>query len=256
MNKNLKAKIKSNKVTIGTWITIGHHSIVEILSSAKFDWFAIDMEHSPISYNKAQELIVAADSKNIPVLIRVEKNNEMSIKKAMDCGAAGVIVPMVCNSEDAKKAVNYTKYPLSGKRGVGLARAQNYGIGFEEYHEWLDEHSVIIVQIEHINAVKNLNSIISIDGIDGCIIGPYDLSASMGIPGDFNSKKLNETVKLIEKECLKNKFPIGFHVIKPDSALVFEKIDKGYSFIGFSLDFLFLGEKSRFEMKELSNVKK
>ena len=128
---NLKQRIRSNQLTIGSWITIGHHSIVEIMSNGKFDWLAIDMEHSPISHEKCQELILAIQSKNISPLVRVSSNNSVEIKKAMDSGATGIIVPMIMSEKDVFKAINSIKYPPNGKRGVGLARAQDYGFGFQ-----------------------------------------------------------------------------------------------------------------------------
>ncbi len=248
---NLKEKLNSNQTTIGSWITIGHHSIVEIMAFGKFDWLAIDMEHSPISSEKCQELIMAIQSKNISPIVRVSKNSSVEIKKAMDSGAHGVIVPMISSEKDALKAVSYTQYPPYGKRGAGLARAQDYGQGFEDYCTWLSSSSVVIAQIESIEAVNNIEKIITTEGIDGIIIGPYDLSASLGYPGDLNNKLLLEAIKSVEIACKKNSFPLGCHIIKPNNKKLDEKINIGYNFIGFSLDFLFLGEKIIEEMKKI-----
>ena len=109
----------------------------------------------------------------------------------------------------------------------------------------------MIAQIEHKDAVKNIENIINVDGIDGLIIGPYDLSASLGIPGELNSPLLAKSIKTVETVCKKAGFPLGYHVIKPNHKEVQYKIDLGYTFIGFSLDFFFLGEKAREEMEEL-----
>jgi 2-dehydro-3-deoxyglucarate aldolase len=253
---NLKRKLEKNELTIGSWITLGHNSVVEIMASAGFDWLVIDMEHSAITLGKAQELILATQSKNMAALIRVGANDELLIKRVMDAGADGVIVPMICSKSDAEKAVNAVKYPPHGSRGVGLARAQNYGIGFEEYKDWLKENSIVIAQIEHKDAVENIKEIIGVNGIDGIIIGPYDLSASLGIAGELDNSLLSESVKLVESACKEVSFPMGYHIIKPDHREVLEKIKSGYSLIGFSLDFYFLGDKSRSEMKELKDVNK
>jgi len=250
---NLKQKLKLNEVTIGSWITIGHHSIIEIMASAGFDWLTIDMEHSAITLDQVQELILAIHSKNISALIRVGSNDAVLIKRVMDAGGDGIIVPMVCSKSDAKKAVEAVKYPPKGARGVGLARAQNYGIGFDEYKDWLNNNSVVIAQIEHIDAVDNIKEIISVDGIDGIIIGPYDLSASLGIPGELESPLLLNSIEKIEKACQHSNFPLGYHVIKPNHQEIQSKIKVGYTFIGFSLDFFFLGDKARSEMEALKN---
>jgi len=250
---SLKKKLNRNRLTIGSWVTIGHTSIIEIMATAGFDWLTIDMEHSAITLDKAQGLILAIQSKGMAALVRVGKNDELIIKQVMDAGADGVIVPMVCSKDDAKRAVASVKYPPFGKRGVGLARAQNYGIGFDEYKEWLNNDSIVIAQIEHKDAVENIEDIISVDGIDGTIIGPYDLSASLGIPGELNNTLLTEAINRVEKVCINANFPLGYHVIKPSHEEVQEKVDLGYTFIGFSLDFFFIGEKVREEMEKLKN---
>jgi len=245
---SIKNKIVSNEITIGSWITIGHHSIVEIMATAGFDWLTIDMEHSAITLDKAQELIAVIQSKNMGAFVRIGENNDLLIKRVMDAGADGVIVPMVNNKYDALKAVNAVKYPPKGSRGVGLARAQNYGIGFDDYNDWQSKNSVVIAQIEHVQAVENIKEIISVDGIDGVIIGPYDLSASLKIPGELENEELVNAVNHVKSVCKQHNHPLGYHIIKPDYKEVKSKIEDGYSFIGFSLDFFFLGEKARNEM--------
>jgi len=245
---NIKKKITANELTVGSWITIGHNSIVEIMATAGFDWLAIDMEHSAITLDNAQELITVIQSKNIGSFVRVGENSSLIIKRVMDAGADGVIVPMVNSKEDALQAVNAVKYPPEGNRGVGLARAQNYGIGFDEYKEWQSKNSVVIAQIEHIQAVEKIDEIISVEGIDGVIIGPYDLSASLKIPGELENEELTGAINHVKSVCKVHNHPFGFHVIKPDYKEVKIKIDDGYSIIGFSLDFFFLGEKARNEM--------
>src|SRR3989338_2009418 len=153
---NLKEKLKNKNLTIGSWITIGHPSIAEIMVKAGFDWLAVDMEHSAITLEQAQTLIQVIELGGCVPLVRVEENNPTLIKRVMDTGAYGIIVPMVNNKSDAVKAVEAVRYPPLGKRGVGLARAQGYGISFEKYKKWLNTESVVIVQIEHIDAVRNL----------------------------------------------------------------------------------------------------
>lgn len=248
---SLKEKLLHNQLTFGSWITIGHQSVAEIMCTAGFDWLVIDMEHSAIELAVTQNLIGHIQRKGITALVRVGKNEEVIIKRVMDTGANGVIVPMINSKQDAELAVSYVKYPPQGKRGVGLARAQEYGIGFEKYKEWLNKESVIVAQIEHIQAVNNIDEIISVNGIDGVIIGPYDLSGSMGFPGEYEKAEVKTALKKVEDACLKKKKPLGFHVIQPDHAKAIEKIRAGYTFIGFSLDFFFLGNKVREEMEKL-----
>src|SRR4051794_33113773 len=170
-NTILKQKLQNREVTIGSWITIGHQAIIDVLAEAGFDWLTVDLEHTAIDYNELQILIAFIQSHNIAALVRVSKNEEVVIKRALDSGADGIIVPMICSGDDAKKAVEFAKYPPVGKRGVGLSRAQRYSFGFEEYKKWHTENLVIIAQVEHIDGVNNVQSIIDTEGIDGTFIG-------------------------------------------------------------------------------------
>lgn len=247
----LKSKLSQNDLTIGTWLTIPHPSVVEILSTAGFEWITIDMEHAAIDVQTMQNLIAHIQGNGMEALVRVSKNEEVIIKKAMDAGANGVIVPMIKNKEDAQKAVSLVKYPSEGIRGVGLSRAQHYGIGFESYQEWLKNESVVILQIEHIGAVDQLEEILDVEGVDGLIVGPYDLSASMGKPGKFNEADVIEAIDKVKRIAVKKNVPFGFHVISSNHEELIEKVKQQCTLLAFSLDFFFLGDKARSEMEAL-----
>lgn len=250
---NLKKKLDLLEFTLGSWLTIPHQAVVEILGTAGFEWLVIDMEHAPISIETAVNLIGHIQANGMQALVRVSKNEEVIIKQVLDAGADGIIVPMIKNGKEAKQAVDYAKYPPTGKRGVGLNRAQHYGIAFDSYKKWNENEAVIIAQIEHIEAVHNLKDILSTEGIDGIIVGPYDLSASMGYPGEYDREDVQEALGEIDEITLKMKKPLGFHVIHSDHSKTVEKIKKGYTFLAFSLDFFFLGDKARDEMKLLKS---
>ncbi|MHA2281168.1 MAG: HpcH/HpaI aldolase family protein [Promethearchaeota archaeon] len=245
--------LKNNKITIGSWITLGHPSIAEIMARCGFDWLTIDMEHSAITLSQAQELIRVIELNDCIPLVRVGKNDPNIIKRVMDAGAYGVIVPQVNTPTDAKNAVDAVKYPPLGTRGVGLARAQGYGFDFESYKEWTNTESVVIVQIEHMKAVDNLREILKIQGVDGFIIGPYDLSGSIGVPGQFDHPKIDEALKKVIEISKELKVTAGYHVVPPKSEMIFDKINEGYKFLAFSLDTLFLGGICR---NGLSNIRK
>ena len=165
------------------------------MSSAGFEWLVIDMEHTTIDLTMAQILISTIQSNNMKALVRVSKNEEVIIKRVLDAGADGIIVPMVKSKDDALELISYAKYPPIGKRGVGLYRAQKYGIGFNEYKQWVNNELIIIAQIEHFKAVENIQEIINVNGIDAVIIGPYDLSGSMGFPGDYHRDDVKRLLK-------------------------------------------------------------
>ncbi len=250
-NTTLKKKLKNKENTVGSWITIPHQSVIDILAEAGFDWLCIDLEHTAIDYNEVQVLIGFIQARGMAALVRVSKNEEVVIKRVLDSGADGIVVPMICNADEAKQAVEYAKYPPVGKRGVGLNRAQRYGFGFEDYRKWVDDNQVIIAQIEHYEGVNNLETIIETPGIDGVFIGPYDLSSSLGIPGQFNNALVQEALQKFEKICTEKNFSMGYHVIDPEFELVREKSKAGYNFIAFSTDFLFMGRKAFAEMNNL-----
>lgn len=250
---NLKEKLKNNELSIGSWLTIPHQSIIEIMSSANFEWLTIDIEHSAIDIETVQNLISHIQANEMEALVRVSKNDEVIIKRVMDAGANGIIVPMVKTASEAEQAVSYVKYPPIGQRGVGLSRAQHYGVSFDSYKEWVQNESVVIVQIEHIEAVNNLPEILDVPGVDGIIVGPYDLSASMGKPGMFDNDDVKEVLSKIDQITLAKNKPLGFHVISSDHEKVLEKINSGYKFLAFSLDFFFLGDKAREEMNFLNS---
>lgn len=251
MANTLKEKLRKREVTIGSWITLGHTSIAEIMAKAGFEWLVVDMEHSVITLDTAQQLIQVIEGYGAVPLVRVGENNPTTIKRVMDAGARGVIVPMVNTKEEAEAAVRAVRYPPLGTRGVGLARAQGYGATFEQYRDWLNRESIVIVQVEHIKAVENLEAILSVPGVDGCIIGPYDLSGSLGMPGNFDHPDVLAAIRKVEQTCKEKKVTLGMHVIQPDHRLVLERISKGYTFISFSLDILFLGNACREQVKAI-----
>ncbi|MFT6699528.1 MAG: 2-dehydro-3-deoxyglucarate aldolase [Porticoccaceae bacterium] len=247
----LKEKLQNKELSIGSWLTIPHQAVIEIMSTAGFEWLTIDMEHSPISIETIMNLIGHIQGNGMQALVRVSKNEEVAIKRVLDAGADGVIVPMIKNKEEAIEAVSFVKYPPLGKRGVGLNRAQKYGTAFDTYQDWVKNNAVVIAQIEHIDAVNNLEDIFSVPGIDGIIVGPYDLSASMGFPGEYDREDVKEALERIDIVAKKLNKPLGFHIVESDHSKILEKINKGYSFLAFSLDFFFLGDKARQEMNLL-----
>lgn len=255
INTTLRKKIKDRELTFGSWITIGHPNVAEILANSGFDWLVIDIEHNPIDISMVQTLITAIQSKGVAAFVRVSKNEEVVIKRVLDAGADGIIVPMICCKQDAEDAVAYAKYPPIGKRGVGLARAQQYGLNFDNYKKWVAENLIVIAQIEHIDGINNLEEIIAVDGIDGTIIGPYDLSGSLGMPGSFQEDKVKNALVKYETVCKNNKYPMGFHVVNTDPNVIQGKVLEGYTFIAYGTDFLFMGDTSRMGLSFLKSDK-
>jgi 2-keto-3-deoxy-L-rhamnonate aldolase RhmA len=247
-----KTKLSGKEISIGSWITLGHPAIGEIMASCGFDWLTIDMEHSAITLAECQNLVQVIELTGCTPLVRVGENDANLIKRVMDAGAHGVIVPQVNSREDALSAVKSVKYPPEGERGVGLARAQGYGTRFDEYRRWNEQESIVIVQIEHIQAVRHLKEILSVQGVDGFIVGPYDLSASLGSPGEFSRPEFLKAMERIHR--LAGEVPgvaPGFHVVRPDPSEFERKVEEGYRFIAYSLDTLILAETCLRDLKAI-----
>ena len=248
---SLKQKLKNNELTIGSWIMMDSQMSVEVMALAGFEWLVIDIEYTAINMETVQMLITTIQANNMKALVRVSKNEEVVIKKVLDMGADGIIVPMINSKEDAEQAVSFAKYPPFGKRGVGLYRASKYGTKFEEYKKWVDEELVIIAQIEHIDAVNNIDEIIQVEGIDGTIIGPYDLSGSIGFPGDFERNDVKDAVQKVLERCKEHNIPSGFHVVDTAPKNLNLKIKQGCTFLAYGIDYFFMRDAAMNGMNTL-----
>ena len=250
----LKHKLLSGEKTIGSWLTMPSLAISELMAKVGFDWLTIDLEHSSLSIEQAGEMIRIIDLAGVSPLVRLTSNDGNQIKRVMDSGAHGIIVPMVKTKGDAEQAVSSVYYPPKGIRGVGLARAQHYGIGFHEYRDWLEENAIIIVQIEHIDAVNNLKDILSVDGVDGYIIGPYDLSASLGVSGEFDHSSMIEAMNEIYRVATSLGKYGGIHIVEPDTDLLKQSVLEGFTFLAYSVDFRMLDVSARIGMKSFKEL--
>lgn len=248
---NLKQKIASKQLVVGTWVTLGHGAIGEIFARAGSDWVTIDLEHSVIDLSAAQELIRAVDLCGSAPLVRLSSIDAVQIKRVMDAGAHGVIAPNVKSRADAEAVVQALHYPPTGTRGVGLARAQKYGAGFKDYVRWLSESAVAMIQIEHIDAIANLELIFTTPGIDGFLIGPYDLSASLGKPGDFANPEFISAMNEIKTIAKKVGMPSGIHVVEPDAEAFNKARQEGFKIIAYSVDMRILDAAIRTMFTEL-----
>jgi len=252
----LKNKLLNKEFTIGSWVTLGSPDVTEIMAKADYDWLVVDLEHSVISIDIAGDLIRIIDLCGVSPLVRLTSNDANQIKRVMDAGVHGIVVPMINSAEEARYAVSATRYRPEGIRGVGLARAQGYGAKFNEYLHWQVDNPVVIVQIEHINAVHNLEEIISVPGVDGFIIGPYDLSCSMGIPGKFEDSKFIETINNIRETGIKLGVSVGIHIVEPDLKLLEKSIIEGYNFVAYSVDIRMLDNNARMAINKVREIKK
>lgn len=247
----LKSKLSQGELTIGSWITLGHPAIAEIMAAAGFDWLVLDMEHSVLELSEVQTLIQVLDGQQCPAIVRLTSNHPDQIKRVMDAGATGVMVPMVKSAADAKAAVQAVYYPPRGQRGVGLARAQGYGARFQQYRGWLEDNAVIVAMIEHVDAVKAIDEILAVDGIDAYIIGPYDLSGSMGRPGELDHPEVQSAIAQVLEAGHRSGKPGGIHVIEPNQDELQRRIAAGFNFLGYGLDIRILDTLCRSHMQNI-----
>jgi 2-dehydro-3-deoxyglucarate aldolase len=245
--ETIKQKLAAKQPSIGTWMTMAHPSIAEILAMAGYDWVVVDTEHSAMDVSQVLPMLIAVEHRGAVPIVRLAGIDPIQAKAVLDSGAAGVIVPMVNTKADAELAVSMVKFPPMGKRGVGLARAQGYGMNFDDYIKRNNQDSLVIVQIEHIDAVNNIEEILSVPGIDGTFIGPYDLSLSLGVAGQLSHPSVQEAKGKVLKAALNKGLAAGLHIVQPATAVdeYQAAIKAGYTFIAVGADNLFLRDGAR-----------
>ena len=236
--KIIREKLKNGKASIGTWQQIPHASISEILGQAGYDWVAVDIEHGSISVDQLPDLFRAIELGDTLPMARIAESKTKDCKQALDAGAGGIIAPMVESAEQLKMVRNACNWPPTGTRGVGFSRANLFGKNFDSYLEEA-QSPLLIAQIEHIKAVNNLPDILQVEGLDAIMIGPYDLSASMGITGEFDSQKFTDLMASIINCCKKYNVSCGVHMVQPDRKLLDSRIDQGHRFIAYGTDAIF-----------------
>jgi len=253
-DNKLKSRLQNNQITIGSWLSIPSPIVAEIMAQAGFPWLVVDMEHSVIDLETMQSMFLAMELNNCIPLVRLTGKDPNQVKRVLDAGAYGIISPMINTQQEAEMMVNSVKYPPLGTRGVGLARAQGYGIKFKDYNEHINKHSIFICQIEHKNAVENIDEILSVKGIDAIIIGPYDLSGSYGMPGEFENPKIVEAEQKIMDSAKRNGIPAGVHIVEPSTETLLSYIKKDFKLIVYGVDMLFLATSSLKEMKNIDQI--
>lgn len=238
---NLKKKLKDNALSIGSWLQFNSPDVAEVMAKAGFEWLAVDMEHGPIDVADLPDLFRAIENGGALPLVRLSENNPYLIKRVLDAGAQGIIVPMIRTADEIKQAVESAQYPPKGLRGIGYSRGNNYGLDFEKYFNRFNNDVVVVAQIEDISAVNNIEEIFSVEEIDSFIIGPYDLSGSMNKTGCFDDPEVKAAIQKVFDAAKKRRITPGIHVIPPDVNEVRRRINEGFKFIAVSMDTYMLG---------------
>lgn len=225
--------------------------IAEVLATAGFDWIAIDLEHGAISRHQLPDLFRAIELHGVMPFARVALPDGNLCQQALDSGAAGVIIPRVESATQLSEIVAGCMWPPAGKRGVGFSRANVFGRRFEEYKAEAQQ-PIIVAQIESKSAVASIGSLLSVKGLDAVMIGPYDLSASLGVPGDIENAEVRANVGEVVKACKKAGIPSGIHVVQPDPKKLESEIAAGHRFLAYGTDAVFLSTSANNPMSSVN----
>ena len=234
----LKHNLAAGKVCIGATITMSNTVVAEIMSHMGFDWLWFESEHTAMSLESILQMLQATNGADVSTVVRVPWNDKTMIKRVLDTGPDGIIIPLVNTRAEAEEAVKAIKYPPLGERGAGLGRAQSYGMNMGDYLQTSNDEVMTIVMIEHIDAVNNIAEIISVPGIDSVMVGALDLSGSMGILGQTGDERVEGAIQKVLAECKRVGMPCGIIAGSPDVAN--KRIAEGFQNIILGLDVLYL----------------
>ena len=238
--QKIREYLAEGKQIVGSWMQLPCPEVAEILGGQHFNFVGVDLEHSNITRHQLPNIFRALELGNTLPLVRIAKPDSFLAIEALEQGAAGIIVPQIRSKSQLSEIKESFSLPPRGTRGMGFNRGNLYGHKFHEYREGLGQEPLLIGMIEHYEAVKNIDEILSV-GIDAALIGPYDLSGSLGCAGDFENPKYLQVLEEYKKGCLRNNVPIGYHIpgnhLSKDPMVEFlERREEGYTFIVYSGD--------------------
>lgn len=242
---NTKEKLLSGLPALGGWMMIGHPTVAEVMAGEGFDWLCVDMEHTASDVRAFYEIARAVQGEGIDLLARLHSCDPVLAKLVLDAGAAGIIVPSVNTPENAACAVGMARFPPEGFRGASLCRATDHGRDFAAYFARHNQGVLVVVMLEHIDGVRRADEILAVPGIDAVLIGPYDLSASMGLAGQLEDPRVVAAQQTILEACRRHGVPAGIHVVSTDPDAVRQRIEAGYRFIACGLDTMFIMQGCR-----------
>jgi 2-keto-3-deoxy-L-rhamnonate aldolase RhmA len=246
MTNKVKQALVNRQVTFGSWLQIGAcPGVAEILANAGYDWLVVDCEHSAIDVEGFTALARGMHGRGPLPLARVRENDTLAIRQMLDAGAQGIIVPLVNNADEARRAVAAAKYPPQGIRGFCFSRMNDYGVNFDEYAAAANDNIALIVMIESRQAVEEIDKILNVSGVDGVLIGPYDLSGSYELTGQTNHPTIRAAREKVAAACQRHGKSAGLHLVHPTRESIQDTIDHGFTFIALGVDMVFLNEASR-----------
>lgn len=243
-----RERVRRGEKLFGALQTLGSSEVAELFALVGFDWVWIDLEHTPLTWERVLPIVQAIGGR-AGTIVRVPWNDPVHIKRALDIGCDGVLVPQVKTAEEARLAVAAAKYPPRGIRSVGIARAQQYGLTLQDCVTSANDRVTVMLQIEHIDAVPHINDILSVDGVDAVIVGPYDLSASMGFPGQFTHPDVAAVIARLATACNERQMPWGAFAPNVESAKA--QLARGASLIALATDTMYLWRGAQAALTDL-----
>lgn len=241
----LKAALRNRELSLGSWVQIGHPAVAEVMAGAGMDWVCVDLEHGAIDLSEMTNIFRAIDGFDCVPIARLPLNDPIWIHRTLDAGARGLIIPMVNSAPEAEAAVREAKYPPRGKRGFGYSRGNRHGMDFSESIKRANDELVLIMQIEHIDAIDHLDAILDTPDVDGLFIGPLDLSGSMGLTGQLDHPRVVKALATYREACVRHQKPAGMHIVRPTPENIRDNVDDGYSLIALGLDNVFIEQGAR-----------
>ncbi|MGA9117387.1 MAG: aldolase/citrate lyase family protein [Bacteroidota bacterium] len=238
-SNRVKELLKAGKPVIGASLSLPSPPVAEILARCGFDFLWIDMEHSPLNLETVHRAIQATSGTDAVPIVRVPWNLHWLVKPVLDIGAMGVVIPLVTSKEEAVEAVRAAKYPPEGARGYGPSfAALRWGLSPPEYAMIANDVIMVIVLIEHIDAVNRIDEILAVPGIDVVFVGPFDLSGTMGLLGQTTDARVQEAVDRVHAAAKRARVPVGIFATTPDD--INRRIQQGYQFVlvGYDTGFL------------------
>lgn len=245
----MKQELAAGNVCLGATITIYSPAIAELLSRVGLDWLWIDTEHTALSLEEVSVILQATNGTDVSTVIRVPWNDKTLIKRAIDTGPDGILVPMINTAADAEAAVRAMKYPPLGERGAGIGRAQCYGMRIGEYMSTANDEVMFIAQIEHVDAISNIDEIVDVAGLDSVMIGALDLSGSMGKLGQTDDPEVEEAVQKVLAACQRAGVPCGIVALGPEAT--HRRIAEGFTSIITGIDVLWIHGAARAALAEI-----
>ena len=246
----LKQKLKNGETVLGTWCELPSASVSNVIAKSGFDFLIIDMEHSTMDYKIAQQMVMAAEADDCEAIIRVSRNDESDILRALDTGALGIIVPHIESVDDGKKAVWCSKFSPLGKRSYNpYIRAGAYHVQDKDFFNKQNEKTLLAIILEGVNGLKNLEKIAAIPEIDVIYIGVYDLSVALGVPGDVKNKKVINALEDAVTKIKKKGKSVGGMIHNVDELKRFKEI--GIQFIAYKVDTAIIYESFNTMREEL-----